>query len=76
MVVTVTSVSKKEENLMNAASAIYVISQEDIRRSGVTTIPEALRMASGMQVARISANIWAITSRGFNTRFASNLLKK
>jgi iron complex outermembrane receptor protein len=74
MDVTVTSVSKKDENLMNAASAIYVISQEDIRRSGVTTIPEALRMAPGMQVARISANIWAITSRGFNTRFASNLL--
>ena len=74
MDVTVTSVSKKEENLMNAASAIYVISQEDIRRSGVTTIPEALRMAPGMHVARISANVWAITSRGFNTRFASNLL--
>ncbi|MGV7222390.1 MAG: TonB-dependent receptor plug domain-containing protein [Nitrospinales bacterium] len=74
MEVTVTSVSKKEESFMDATSAIYVITQEDIRRSGVTSIPEALRMAPGMQVARISSNIWAITTRGFNTRFASNLL--
>ena len=50
MGITVTSVSKKEETLMEAASAIYVITQEDLRRSGATSIPEALRMVPGMQV--------------------------
>lgn len=74
MGITVTSVSKKEETLMEAASAIYVITQEDLRRSGATSIPEALRMVPGMQVARIDSNTWAITSRGFNSRFASKLL--
>ncbi len=70
----VTSVSKKKENISEAAAAIFVITQEDIRRSGVTSIPEALRMAPGVQVARIDANKWAITARGFNGLFANKLL--
>ncbi len=74
MNVNVTTVSKKPERLLNAASAIYVVTQEDIRRSGVTTIPDALRSVPGIQVARISANTWAITSRGLNSRFANKLL--
>lgn len=74
MNITVTSVSKKEQKLSQAAAAIFVITQEDIRRSGVTTIPEALRMAPGVEVAQVDANKWAITIRGFNNLFASKLL--
>ena len=72
--VKVTSVSKKAQALSDAPSAVYVISQEDLRRSGVTNIPEALRMAPGIDVARINASKWAITSRGFNGANANKLL--
>lgn len=72
--VTVTSVSRKEQILSDAASAIYVITQEDIRRSGMTQIPELLRMVPGMHVAQIDANKWAISARGFNGRYANKLL--
>ncbi len=74
MKIKITSVSKSEETLSDAAAAIFVITQEDIRRSGVTTIPEALRMAPGIQVAHIDANKWAITARGFNGKYANKLL--
>ena len=74
MNIEITSVSKKPEKLADAAAAIFVITQEDIRRSGVTSIPEALRMVPGINVARIDSNKWAITSRGFNGRFANKLL--
>ncbi len=74
MNVEITSVSKKGEPLLQATSAIYVITGEDIRRSGVTSIPEALRMAPGLQVARIDGNRWAISARGFNAEFANKLL--
>ena len=70
----ITSVSKKAQKVSEAAAAIFVITNEDIRRSGVTSIPEALRMVPGLQVARIDANKWAITSRGFNDRYANKLL--
>lgn len=70
----VTSVSKKKQPLKEAAAAIFVISQEDIRRSGVTSIAEALRMVPGVQVARFDSNKWAITSRGFNSQFSNKLL--
>src|SRR4051812_7425880 len=70
----VTSVSKREQKLADAPAAIFVITQEDIRRSGARSIPEALRMAPGVEVARIDENKWAITSRGFNGRFANKLL--
>lgn len=70
----VTSVSKKTQPMTNAAAAVFVITQEDIRRSGVTSIAEALRMAPGIQVARIDSNKWAVSSRGFNGRFANKLL--
>ena len=70
----VTSVSRKAEKLADAPAAVFVISQEDIRRSGVTSIPEALRMVPGLQVARINAKAWAITSRGFSDMFANKLL--
>ncbi|MDL1963889.1 MAG: TonB-dependent receptor plug domain-containing protein, partial [Deltaproteobacteria bacterium] len=70
----ITSVSKKAQKVSEAAAAIFVITNQDIRRSGATSIPEALRMVPGLQVARIDANKWAITSRGFNGRFANKLL--
>ena len=72
--VKVTSVSKRPELLSDAAAAVYVISQEDIRRSGATSIPEALRLAPGLEVARQDAHTWAISSRGFNDEFANQLL--
>ncbi len=65
-VVSVTSVSKRSQKLTEVASAIFVITQEDIRRSGATSIPEALRMAPGVQVSRISTDKWAVSIRGFN----------
>src|SRR5437762_242230 len=69
-----TSASKRTQKVADAAAAIFVITQEDIRRSGATSIPEALRMAPGLQVARIDENKWAIASRGFNGRFDNKLL--
>ncbi len=70
----VTSVARKKQRLNEVAAAVFVITQEDIQRSGVTSIPEALRMAPGIQVARIDANKWAITSRGFASQFSNKLL--
>ena len=70
----VTSVSKRSQKLADAAAAVFVITQDDIRRSGATSIPEALRMVPGIQVARIDENKWAIASRGFNGRFDNKLL--
>ena len=73
MDIKVTSVNKKSQRLSDSAAAIFVITREDIRRSGVTSIPEALRMAPGVNVARIDANKWAINCRGFNSRFSPSL---
>jgi iron complex outermembrane receptor protein len=70
----VTSVSKKPEKLSHAPAAIAVITGEDMRRSGVTTIAEALRLAPGLEVARVDSISWAISSRGFNDVFANKLL--
>jgi iron complex outermembrane receptor protein len=71
---TVMSVSKTSEKLMDAPAAIYVISNEDIKRSGATSIPEALRMAPGVDVARVNTSGWAISIRGFNGALANKLL--
>lgn len=70
----ITSVSRKGEKLSQAAAAAFVITQEDIRRSGLTSIPELLRMVPGLTVARIDANKWAVTARGFNERLADKML--
>ena len=72
--IEVTSVSKKGQPLSHSAAAIFVISQDDIRRSGVTSIPEALRMVPGLNVAKLDGNKWAITARGLNDRYANKLL--
>ena len=74
MNIQVTSVSRKEQKLSRTAAAAYVISQEDIRRSGATNIPDVLRMAPGVDVAQIDANTWAISIRGFNDQYANKVL--
>jgi iron complex outermembrane receptor protein len=73
MSVKVVSVSKTDESMARTAAAIFVITQEDIRRSGATNIPDVLRMVPGMDVAQIDANTWAISARGFNARFGNEL---
>ncbi|MCE2926495.1 MAG: TonB-dependent receptor [Rickettsiales bacterium] len=72
--IKVTSVSKRSENANEAAAAIYVITQDDIRRSGMTSIPDLLRMVPGLSVAGSSAHQWAISSRGFSGVFSNKLL--
>jgi len=74
MNVEVTSVAKRPQRVADAAAAVFVLTQEDIRRSGAASIPEALRMVPGLQVARIDENKWAIGSRGFNGRLDNKLL--
>ena len=74
MDIEVTSVSKKPEKATEAAAAVFVITQEDIRRSGATHIPEVLRMVPGVEVARVDSNKWAVSIRGFNNLFARKLL--
>ncbi len=70
----VITASKTEQTLSDTAAAVFVIHQNDLRRSGATNIPEALRMVPGLQVARVDANKWAISARGFNGRIANKLL--
>ncbi|BCG64003.1 MAG: iron complex outermembrane recepter protein [Methyloprofundus sp.] len=72
--IEVISVAKKAKSLNDTPAAIFVISQDDINRIGATSIPEALRLAPGINVARIDANKWAVSARGFNSRFSNKLL--
>ena len=72
--VEVISVAKKAKSLNDSPAAIFVISQDDIKRIGATSIPEALRLAPGIDVSRIDSNKWAVSARGFNGRFANKLL--
>jgi iron complex outermembrane receptor protein len=74
MNITVTSASKKEQALSQVAAAIVVMTQQDIRRSGATNIPDLLRTVPGLDVAQINSNTWAISARGFNLQFANKLL--
>jgi iron complex outermembrane receptor protein len=72
--VKVTTLSRKPQPLSTTAAAIFVISQSDIQRSGALSIPEVLRMAPGIEVARVDSNSWAVTARGSNGVFANKLL--
>jgi iron complex outermembrane receptor protein len=74
MDVEVTSVSKKPQRIADVAAAIYVISQEDIRRSGMTSIAELLRTVPGLDVAQTDSQRWAVGSRGFNDIYSGKLL--
>lgn len=70
----VTTASKVPERLQRTPSAIYVLTQEEIRRSGATSIPEALRLVPGVEVARIDSNKWAVGVRGFVSKLSRSLL--
>lgn len=70
--IQVTSVSREPESLSDAPAAIYVITHDEIMRSGRTTLPEILRLAPNLEVAQVSANSYAITARGFNGTTTSN----
>ncbi|MEO6749772.1 MAG: TonB-dependent receptor plug domain-containing protein, partial [Casimicrobiaceae bacterium] len=72
--VEVTSVSKRPEPLIQSPAAVYVITGDDIRRSGATTLAEALRLAPNLEIARVDAQSYAISARGFNSVNASNKL--
>src|SRR2546427_7154208 len=74
MDVDVTSVSRKAEPLGQTAAAITLITTEDIRRSGATSIPELLRLVPGLDVARFNPGSWAISARGFNSTAAHKLM--
>ncbi|MBI1211823.1 MAG: TonB-dependent receptor plug domain-containing protein [Alphaproteobacteria bacterium] len=71
---TVMSVSKKDETVATSPAAVFVLTNEDIKRSGATSIPEALRLVPGVQVARTGNAGWAISVRGFNNGLANKLL--
>jgi iron complex outermembrane recepter protein len=72
--IEVTSVSREPEKLSESPSAIQVITQDDINRSGASSIPEALRLADNLDVAQKNSHDWAISARGFNTALANKLL--
>lgn len=74
MDIKVVSLTKQVRPLGDTASAVFIITQEDIRRSGVTTVPEALRLAPGVHVGRIDGQKWGVSIRGFNGHFANKLL--
>jgi len=72
--IKITSVSKRAERLSDAPASVFVITADDIRRAGVTSLPEALRLAPNLQVAQVSASGYAISARGFNNSAANKLL--
>ncbi len=74
MNIEVTSVSRKQQKLSHIASAVFVITTEDIQRSGALNIPDLLRMVPGLDVAQSNANTWAISARGLNQEFGNELL--
>jgi len=74
MNIEVISASKRKQKLTETPAAVFVITGDDIRRSGATSIPEALRMAPGVQVGRIGTDKWSVSIRGFNGRFSNKLL--
>jgi iron complex outermembrane receptor protein len=74
MEIEVTTVARKKQDLWNTAAAIYVLTSEDIRSAGATSIPEALRLVPGLEVAQVDSSKWAVTSRGFNGLFANKML--
>ena len=72
--VRITSAGRREQRATDAAAAVFVLTSEDIRRSGMTTVPELLRLVPGVQVARINANKWAVSVRGFSGLYSNKLL--
>jgi iron complex outermembrane receptor protein len=72
--VEVTTTSKEPKEVWNTPAAVFVITQDDIRRSGATSIPEVLRLAPGVEVARMDSDHWSVGIRGFGAILASKLL--
>jgi iron complex outermembrane receptor protein len=72
--VEITSVARKDQKLLKVAAAAFVITADDIRRSGATSIPDLLRVVPGLEVAQINAGDWAVSARGFNGRSANKIL--
>lgn len=72
--IEITSVSRKAEPIANATAAVAVLTREDIRRSGASTLPDVLRLVPGLHVARVGARDWAVSARGFNQQSANKLL--
>lgn len=74
MKIRITSASRKEQRADEVPAAIFVITQEDIRRAGPRTLPELFRQVPGVQVARLTSSNWAVSIRGFNDQFSNKLL--
>src|SRR6185369_1189470 len=74
MAIDVTTVGKTDQTWGNVPAAVYVISSEDIRRSGKRSIPEVLRLAPNLEVSRVNGSQWAISARGFNNVLSNKLL--
>jgi iron complex outermembrane receptor protein len=74
MKIQMTSASRKEQRAGDVPSAVFVVTADDIRRSGMRTLPELLRLVPGVQVAQINSSSWAVSIRGFNDQFANKLL--
>ncbi len=72
--VRVYAAARKEQSAMEATAAVFVLTRDDIRRSGMTTVPDLLRLVPGVQVAAIDSDNWAISVRGFNHAFSNSLL--
>lgn len=72
--IEVTTAAREPERVMRTTAAVYVITQEDIERSGVTTIPDALRLAPGVEVAQIDSHDWSVGIRGFGSNLTRNVL--
>lgn len=74
MDIEVTSVSRRAQRLSDSAASVYVLTTEDIRRSGASTIPDVLRLVPGLHVGQMDSNKWSVSVRGFSGRFANKLL--
>ena len=74
MEIEITSAAKKEQRAEDVPAAVFVITQDDIRRSGMRSLPELFRLVPGMQVAQVNSNKWAVSIRGFNGLFSNKLL--
>src|SRR6267378_3617453 len=72
--IEVTAASKEPEQVWRTPAAIYVLTQEDIRRSGATSIPEVLRLVPGVEIAQINSSVWAVGIRGFGSGFSKSVL--
>lgn len=73
MKLQVTTASRQEQSFMNVPAAIYVVTGDDIRKSGAATVPDMLRMVPGLQVFVVDGNKWSVSIRGFGSRYANKL---